>query len=72
MFLYFIVKCFYKSFTLFGFGLGFGYLQFIKKTSNPIWEEEFKFMLEQPPIDEEELNLEVISTPWKGLIYRKV
>nr|XP_043625745.1 synaptotagmin-1-like [Erigeron canadensis] len=42
----------------------------IKKTSYPKWQEEFTFVLEQPPT-EEKLHLEVISTPWMGIIYRK-
>nr|XP_043626605.1 receptor protein kinase TMK1-like [Erigeron canadensis] len=42
----------------------------IKKTTKPKWQKEFTFMLEQPPTDEK-LHLEVISTPWKKIIYRK-
>ncbi|GJX87822.1 C2 domain-containing protein [Tanacetum coccineum] len=42
----------------------------IKNVAYPKWEEEFTFILEEPPTNEE-LHLEVISTPWRGLIYRK-
>ena len=46
-------------------------MQSIKNATYPKWEEEFTFILEEPPTNEE-LHLEVISTPWRGLIYRKV
>ncbi|GJV00610.1 C2 domain-containing protein [Tanacetum coccineum] len=47
-----------------------GLLVCIKKTDYPQWEEEFIFVLEEPPTNEE-LQLEVISSPLKGLIHRK-
>nr|XP_043623281.1 synaptotagmin-1-like [Erigeron canadensis] len=42
----------------------------IKNTRNPKWHEEFTFILEQPPT-KENMHFEVISTPGKGIIFRK-
>ncbi|KAK4771535.1 hypothetical protein SAY87_032067 [Trapa incisa] len=43
----------------------------VKKNRNPRWEEDFKFMLEEPPTDDR-IHLEVISTSSRlGLLHPK-
>jgi hypothetical protein len=38
----------------------FKFLQMMKKTRQPRWNEEFQFMLEEPPLHEK-IHIEVIS-----------
>ncbi|KAI4339938.1 hypothetical protein MLD38_024821 [Melastoma candidum] len=45
--------------------------KYVKKNRDPRWEEEFQFMLEEPPTDDR-LHVEVISTSSKlGLLHPK-
>lgn len=36
------------------------WFQTMKRTRNPLWNEEFQFMLEEPPL-EEKIHVEVLS-----------
>lgn len=47
-------------------------LQHIKKNRDPRWEEEFQFMVDEPPINDK-LHVEVVSTSSRiGLLHPKV
>lgn len=59
---------------MYQFTLMIGMLQRIKKTRDPRWEEEFQFMLEEPPKNDK-LHVEVFSTSKRsrmGLLHPKV
>lgn len=48
------------------------FLQHVKKNRDPRWEEEFTFMLEEPPI-KDRLHVEVLSSSSRiGLLHPKV
>ena len=44
------------------------FLQMIKRTRQPRWNEEFQFMLEEPPLHEK-IHIEVMSKP-RGFRFR--
>lgn len=47
-------------------------MQVVKKNRDPKWDEEFQFMLEEPPTDGR-IHVEVVSTTQRmGLLYPKV
>ena len=47
-------------------------MQHIKKNRDPRWEEEFLFMLDEPPVNDR-LHAEVLSTSSRiGLLHPKV
>ena len=47
-------------------------LQVVKKNRDPRWEEEFQFMLEEPPV-KDRVHVEVVSTSSRiGLLHPKV
>lgn len=47
-------------------------LQPVKKNRDPRWEEEFQFMVEEPPTNDR-LHVEVVSTSSRmGLLHPKV
>lgn len=46
-------------------------VQHIKKNRDPRWEEEFQFMLEEPPINDR-MHIEVISRPSSIGLHSKV
>ncbi|XP_028098306.1 synaptotagmin-3-like isoform X8 [Camellia sinensis] len=41
----------------------------IKKTRDPSWNEEFQFMLEEPPL-KETIHIEVMNKRWRDIIFR--
>lgn len=41
----------------------------IKKTRDPSWDEEFQFMLEEPPL-KDKIHIEIMSTKRRGLGFR--
>ena len=46
-------------------------LQRIKKNRDPRWEDEFQFVVEQPPTHDK-LHVEVVSTSSRSLLHQKV
>lgn len=38
----------------------FGILQMMRNTRNPVWNEEFQFLLEEPPL-QEKIHINVMS-----------
>lgn len=47
-------------------------MQVLKKNRDPKWDEEFQFMLEEPPTDDK-MHVEVVSTSKRmGLLHPKV
>lgn len=47
-------------------------MQVMKKNRDPKWDEEFQFMLEEPPTDDK-IHVEVVSTSKRmGLLHPKV
>lgn len=52
--------------------IGLSLVQHVKKNRDPRWEEEFQFMLEEPPINDR-LHVEVCSSSSRiGLLHPKV
>lgn len=46
-------------------------LQHMKKNRDPRWEEEFQFMVEEPPTNDK-IHVEVVSTSSRNLLRPKV
>lgn len=54
------------------FGLLSLLLQPVKKNRDPRWEEDFQYMLDEPPV-KDKLHVEVVSTSSRiGLLHPKV
>lgn len=49
----------------------FAWMQKIKKNRDPRWEEEFQFMLEEPPVNDR-MHVEVMSRPSSIGLHPKV
>ena len=45
--------------------------QRIKKNRDPRWEDEFQFMVDEPPTNDR-LHVEVVSTSSRNLLHQKV
>lgn len=51
---------------------GFGNLKTVKKNRDPIWNDEFQYMLEEPPTNDR-IHVEVVSVSSRmGLLHPKV
>lgn len=47
-------------------------MQHVKKNRDPRWDEEFQFMLEEPPVNDK-IHVEVLSASSRiGLLHPKV